>query len=402
MSVSELQGITGRQGPGLQAEIDARDEPLPFLSNFQDIFLTTGLVIFLVGVGMSLTIVGRDFMTDARSSAFTVAGLSAVILLLVYWLSDVLVRKRRRILPGIVLNVSFLTLIFLIFGNLYGAILGENVIEDMKNVVWDENPFDPVAASGGVTDAQLRAVADAGRDALPWSVKGFFISAPLLILAAAFFYYRRFLLPFAAGTTGMAAVIALWAIAFVAFPYDVVRWSPTITFAQGLVLLIAAIGYDMRDPERETRFSGNGFWLNLFAAPLILNGALTIATIGFVYDISGLANDPEAAAQSVDPLSATQSLVTLGIIGLFAIISLLLNRRALLVAGLFSAGFAIWVLSRETGLGGLETTAVTLVVLGAGVLLLGIGWNAARRALLTFVPSGGVFGRIFPRETADG
>lgn len=388
----------------VMGDVRPEDEPLPFLSNFQDIFLTIGLVIFLAGVSITMVLIGDDLVSDAKSAAFVVAGLSAVVLAIVWLLSQALVRKRRRILPGIVLNLTFLGLIFVIASNLYGGIYGENVLDDIENI---GDRFENAEWAGqDLEDAEpthevLRDVAGKVRDTLPWSVKGFFLGMPVLMALAGFYYYRRFQLPFSSATFALAVIGVVLTLIFFAFPYDVFRFSPSIYFLSGLALLVAGVSFDMRDPERVTRWSGNGFWLHFFAAPMVLGGALMIASIGPAYDIpTMIEGDVE---QFSNPFSVGQSIVTLIIIGIFAVISLLLNRRALVVAGLVSAGIAIGVIVRASGLGGAEVAAVTLMVLGGGILLLGLGWNAARRALLAVVPSGGFWDRVFPRvEEADG
>jgi hypothetical protein len=65
----------------------------------------------------------------------------------------------------------------------------------------------------------------------------------------------------------------------------------------------------------------------------------------------------------------------------------LIDRRALLVAGLAYLGFAIGVTLSDVGRGGAFTLASTLVILGAIVLTLGAGWVPLRRLLLPLLPS---------------
>ena len=387
-----MQGITEIKG-----EVRPEDEPLPFLSNFQDIFLTVGIIILLVGVGILSARIGEDLARGADSPMLVLAGISAAVLGLVWALSEIIVRKRRRILPGIVLCIAFLSLFFSVFVNLYGFAFGEDAMDRLDNVEWTEPDIEE---PDQVTHEMLRATAAAARDVLPWPVKGFILLTPAMMFCAAFVYYRRFRLPFSSAMVGLAAVWVVLALIFFAFPYDTIRFSPTLGFLSGLALLVAGVSYDMRDPERVTRWSGNGFWLHFVAAPLVLGGALAIVRMGPVFDI------PQMAEGDIDfwtnQFNVAQSVVTLVVIGVFALISLLLNRRALVVAGLLSAGIAIGVIVRASGLGGAEVAAVTLILLGGGILLLGLGWNSARAALLAFVPSTGFWGRIFPRQNVDG
>lgn len=376
----------------------AEDEPLPFLSNFQDIFLSVGIIIFLVGISILTGSIGVRLADGAGSPFFVMAAISGAVLAVVWALSEVIVRRRRRILPGIILCIAFMGLSFSILTNVYTGIVGEDVMERLDDAEWVGPQEFPEGEE--ITHESLRWATNTVRDALPAPVRFFIIIAPLFMLGAAFVYYRRFRLPFASATVGAAAVGLLFCEAFYLSPYDTIRFLPTVIFLSGLLLLIAGVLYDMRDPQRVTRWSGNGFWLHFFAAPLVLTGALTIAAQGFAFDFPAMeGNNIDFFAKRFSP---RQSVITLIVIAVFAVISLLLNRRALLVAGLLSAGIAIGVIVKAIGLGGAEVAAVTLIVLGGGILLLGLGWHTARMALLTFVPNSGVWRRVFPRETIDG
>jgi hypothetical protein len=58
----------------------------------------------------------------------------------------------------------------------------------------------------------------------------------------------------------------------------------------------------------------------------------------------------------------------------------------MLVSGLAYAGIAFWTLIRQAGLSDM-TTPLTLLVLGAFVLLLSAGWRPLRAAILAMTPS---------------
>ena len=374
--------------------VRASDEPLPFLSNFQDWFLSLGVIVLLFGLVTGAVSIGTEIYRDGEP--FAVIGLvTTPILLVVAGLSHVLVGKRRRVLPGIVLSLAFLAVSGALFTSLYAGLFAEGLFDAE---IWDG--FDAVADDYDPSSQQsLRAVAQEVSAATPFAVKAFLIGLPLTLFAAALGYYRAYKLPFASALTGATGLTALLALLFVLFPYDVVRFHPALTLAFGLALLAGGVAYDMRDPERVMRWSGNGFWLHLFAAPVLLNGALTIAQHGLAYDMVALA---EGDFDYEDQFGTLRSIVTLLVIFLFGVISLLLNRRALVVSGLVSAGISIAALLNIAGLGVAGVSAITLIVLGGGVLLLGVGWHGARMALLRFLPEGGAWGRIFPRVDTDG
>ncbi|MEP3073981.1 MAG: hypothetical protein ABJQ26_14410, partial [Maricaulis sp.] len=104
---------------------------------------------------------------------------------------------------------------------------------------------------------------------------------------------------------------------------------------------------------------------------------------------------------AADSAEAMRLAVTaLVVIGLFALVSLLINRRALIVSGLVTAGVSIGVIVNSTDLGAGVVVAVTLLVLGGIVVLLGAAWNPVRRILLLPIPQDGPLGRIFPPVSA--
>jgi hypothetical protein len=175
---------------------------------------------------------------------------------------------------------------------------------------------------------------------------------------------------------------------------------PSLYLVLGILLFLAAVAFDMRDPARASRFSDNGFWLHFAAAPLILNGAFSLVTQAFAGDV---AVSPSAAmiaqaGEGGSPAAAAQASVTLAVVVLLGVISLLINRRALVVSALLTTGVAIGVLLNAVGLGAGALAASTLIVLGAFVLILGAGWHTVRRALLAWLKPDGVWARIFPPE----
>jgi hypothetical protein len=87
---------------------------------------------------------------------------------------------------------------------------------------------------------------------------------------------------------------------------------------------------------------------------------------------------------------------TLGVVVLLGLISLLINRRVLIVSSLLTTGVAIGVLLNAAGMGAGAIAAATLLSLGGFVLVLGAGWHSARRGLLGWVKPGGVWARVFP------
>ena len=100
------------------------------------------------------------------------------------------------------------------------------------------------------------------------------------------------------------------------------------------------------------------------------------------------------------PAGTADASVMLVVLIAFALLSLALNRRALIVSGLVTFATALGVLVNELGGGGVNALMLTALLVGGAIVLLGGGWRTARRAILKLAPQGGTFGRIFPPEPA--
>jgi hypothetical protein len=123
----------------------------------------------------------------------------------------------------------------------------------------------------------------------------------------------------------------------------------------------------MADPERRTRRTDIAFWLHLLAAPLIVHSV----TRGLV-----------TKASELDPGTAV---AIMAIFLALSFVAVLIDRRAMLVSGLAYAGVAFWALIRQAGISGM-TTPLTILALGAFVLLLSAGWRPLRAGILSIVP----------------
>jgi hypothetical protein len=185
--------------------------------------------------------------------------------------------------------------------------------------------------------------------------------APFAVLIGSLAFYLRFRLPFTLAQMVVAAAIAIGF--FVSAP---VQSSKLIFLIMGVATFVLALYYDLKDPERRTIAADNAFWLHLTAAPLIVH-----TTIGFVW------------ADTASNLTLPAALATMAVIFGLALIALIIDRRALLVAGLFYFGAALFIVIRNTAIEEGTVFAVTILILGGALLLLGIGWRQVRRAVVT-------------------
>src|SRR5690606_17661163 len=125
-----------------------------------------------------------------------------------------------------------------------------------------------------------------------------------------------------------------------------------------------AMRFDLSDPQRQTRRTDIAFWLHMLAAPLIVHPLVK----GFIANPGGA----DAA---------------------LGFVAILVDRRAILVSGLSYAGIAFGTLVSGSGFVD-SVVPLTMLVLGALVLLLSAGWRALRGFLLGLMPAG--FSRWLP------
>jgi hypothetical protein len=338
-------------------------EPLRFVRNFQDVFLAIGIAV--LGLGMLVWL----FASMPAALSVGQGGLwgpviTAAICAAVMWgLGEAFARQRKQFFPAIAACIGFCVFVFWAVMFSYGALLKIDPDLDFER-----------AATGP-------------------AFLGFFLAFASMMGAGLAFYWR-FRLPFSLALVGAAFTGLLFVLAFRFVPEPSVMLFSLLLLLAGLILFFLGVWFDARDPARTTRFSDNGFWLHFAAAPLVLNGALGL----IVPLVSGGGQDELYTIFSLNAVSATVTLIVVGFLGL---VSLLINRRALIVAALLTTGVAIAVLLNSAGLGEATVAAGALVVLGGGVLILGSGWNAARRLLLARVNPEGVWGRIFPPEALE-
>ena len=372
-----------------------QDELLPFLSNFHDIFTTIGVVILAAGLGLGVGQVMDGLSMEAGSVAWQLSliGLIGGVGVVFWLISALLVGSQRRILPGIVLSVAFSVSAATVIGWLYFLFATEvaGIEEQMMQISGAD-----VDVDGVPTRADVMAMVNQ----LPLVARAFPIVIGLAALVPTYLYYRAFRLPFAGGLVGVSLVLLAVLTLTVIDPYTLVVYNPTVSLAAGLALFLAGMWFDARDPERTTRLSGTGFWLHFFAAPVLLGAVLTITRIGWSLDFTDIEAEMTAFFAAIDSAEAVSiATTTLIVMGVFALVSLLINRRALIVAGLVTTGISIGVLVNQLGMGVGAGVAVTLLALGGLVVVLGAAWNPLRAVLLAPFPRSGPIAAIFPPAT---
>lgn len=132
-----------------------------------------------------------------------------------------------------------------------------------------------------------------------------------------------------------------------------------LTIFLGVIGLAIAMVFDMSDPHRVTRRAASGFWLHVIAAPAIVN---TVALTLF--------QKPGTGAQL--------SLVLF--VALMALFAVIIDRRSFLVSGVgYIVALSISVVEGEGAF-------LVILLLGAGLVLLGAQWERMRSAIMRALP----------------
>ena len=317
----------GREEPPADPPRD--DEQLRFVTGFADIFVTIGLFLFLG----TLAYISDDLAGAAFGNALVAAAS--------WGLAEFFTRRRRMALPSIVLLIVFALSSFSALTALLAGRSGLGRWLSLLDVIAPnlDRPL-PVAA------------------------------AALGTLALVTLHYRRFRVPItiAAGTAALFA--ALISLVVAGAPELAARNLNGLLIAAGLAIFALAMRFDLADPHRVTRSTDIAFWLHLLAAPLIVHPVL-----------SALALDRG------DSIGSGVALLVLAVVLVLAAVALVTDRRAILVAALAYTAIAFGTLIRDAGLAN-RSLPLSLLVLGAFVLLLSAGWHPLRAVLLRALPRG--------------
>jgi preprotein translocase subunit SecG len=368
----EASAISADQAARFEAFLKARNDPdrmldpenLRFLTNFNDVFLTIGIVILMTGLTvlsgvMSWNLFGLNALQETDGPTPELVGtiklavvVAALPVVAAAWLlAEYFCGRRRLLLPSMALSVAIVQAVAIV-----ATVLIAPTNQADAERAFGDNPLNAFTTMGYV---------------------GFGAAA-----AAAAAIFVRFRLPFSLFLVALSVAGLFYTTVGRIDGGNLVFGGGAMLIA-GLVTLAFAIWFDSRDPLRASRTSDHAFWLHMAAAPQIIFGVR-----GLVLG-SGFA-----------PAGAADATVMLVVLLAFALISLMLNRRALIVSGLLSFGTALWVLVDRVGGGGVNTLMLTALIVGGAIVLLGGGWRTARRFVLRPMPHQGFAGRIFPPEPA--
>ena len=307
---------------GARTDLAGGDEPFELFKGFNEVFIVVGLLILAMGWAGVVGVAYAAEITNPQQAAMLYGSIGALI---IWAMSEYFIRRRRMVGPAIALSILFT-------GN----------------------------AAIGLTAyfAQPFMVAQQDYASLP---------LPFILGTAAIgVFWYRFRVPFAMAmiAVGFFIVAILMAATSQGTPQDpsdlflLSAGGPFawITLVLGLLVFAVAMAFDMSDPHRVTRRSANGFWLHVVAAPTLVNTlALTL-------------------------LDRDAHWALLGVMLIFALVAIVIDRRSFLIAAI---GYIVALAS--TVFDG-ETTALTVLVLGIILLLLGAFWEKFRARLLRLMP----------------
>lgn len=288
--------------------------------------LISGFNDIFVVIACALTLVSTYWIAGTFS-LFLSFGATAVV---AWLLAECFVRRRRMALPAIVLLLTF-------------------------------------TANMAALGATLFALFD----------DTFTVFAALLAAAlAAWVHWLRFRVALAvAVTTGALLTAAGLFVLTLLFGLDTVSemsfdtLGSIVFFVCGVLAFLLAMRWDMRDPHRVTDRSDIAFWLHMLAAPLLVHPVFSSMTL--------------SAADGVD---IGQAMQVVGLYLIIGVISLAIDRRALMVAALSYVLVVFANLLTRYGMVNMNF-AITALVVGAALLLLSVFWHGMRARVVGRLPA---------------
>jgi len=237
-------------------------------------------------------------------------------------LSEYFVRKRRMALPAIVLLLAFT-------GGMYIGVYALTNYH-LKHTFNGEHQYLLI---------------------LPALVTSFFT----------WIHWRRFKVPI----TVAAGAIAFASMALTIAP---ISYITPLCFVVGILIFTWALFWDAQDTKRQTRKTDIAFWLHLAAAPMIVHPIFSGLNV-----LNGEVNSMQAS-------------LVLALYVLMGVISLVIDRRSLMVSAL---GYVLYTFTKLINQGqNIENSfAFTALIIGTSLLILSAYWHPLRRLVLRLLPS---------------
>jgi hypothetical protein len=147
--------------------------------------------------------------------------------------------------------------------------------------------------------------------------------------------------------------------------------SDTIIYValfSGVAAFVFAMWWDSKDVQRNTYRSDVAFWLHMLAAPLIVHPVFMLINVDH------------------GVFSAASMFVVLPLYFVFAVVAIIIDRRALMVSALLYVIYAVSeFLSTYGSLN--NQVAISGILIGGLLVFLSIQWHSVRCKILDFLPS---------------
>ena len=307
---------------GARENLAPGDEPFELFRGFNEIFIVIGLIILATGWGAvtGLSVAGNLGGVLEKATMWSLIG--AAIL---WVLSEYFIRRRRMVAPAIALSI-----------------------------LWTIN------ASIGMTAefSQVFMLMQNDYSSLP---------LPMALTTATIgVFWLRFRVPFAMAlmALGVFAIALMLAAQQAGSPdgfADLFLFSASgpfawVTLLVGAAVFAVAMLFDLSDPHRVTRRSAQGFWLHVVAAPALVNTiALSLLERG----------------------TSDANMTLMAVLVAFALVAIIIDRRSFLIAAIsYSVTLAATVFDGEGA-------AMTILILGLFLVILGAFWARIRALLLS-------------------
>ncbi|TRY29036.1 hypothetical protein [Aliiglaciecola sp. M165] len=194
-----------------------------------------------------------------------------------------------------------------------------------------------------------------------------FMIAGALTLFAALIHWRRFRVPITVAASVVALSVSVGAAIITIFPFAL-AWVNTLMLTAGLFIFGLAMYWDASDKERKTRSSDVAFWLHLASAPMIVHPIFS--SMGILDGVGGLYS----------------SLAVVALYILLAMVSIAVDRRAIMISALVYVVYAFSTLLQTYGMVS-YSFAITGVCIGGSLLLLSAFWQSSRKTVLRLLPA---------------
>jgi hypothetical protein len=192
------------------------------------------------------------------------------------------------------------------------------------------------------------------------------VAASALAAIGAWLHWLRFKVPITMAA-GIAPVIVCIVTLLLAAGPEARKLLPLLLLLAGIIVFSLAMHWDAADTQRQTRKSDVAFWLHLLAAPLLVHPAFAALNV-FGGEIHLL-----------------QALTVIVLYVVIALVSLAIDRRALMVSALIYVLYAFSSLLKQYGVISLGF-AITALIIGSALLLLSAFWHPCRTFVLGFFP----------------